>query len=123
MKNKSVVFYDGNCIVCDLEIGAYKKQEKLGLIKFVDINSEEFKEYSSLLSFADANLKMNVLKDGKLIDGIDSFLEIWRVLPQRRYKILSQIISNKHIKPLAIIGYNIFAKYRRYLPKKNRNII
>lgn len=120
MEPKSIVFYDGNCIVCDTEIGVYKKQEKLGLIKFVDIQSEEFKHYSSLLSFNDANLKMHVLKDGKLINGIDSFLEIWSLLPQKRYKILSKIISNKYIMPLAILGYNVFAKYRKYLPKKRK---
>jgi predicted DCC family thiol-disulfide oxidoreductase YuxK len=120
MEQKPTVFYDGNCIICDLEISTYKKQEKLGLINFIDIQSDEFKKYSNLLSFDDANLKMHVLKNGKLINGVDSFLEIWAILPQKRYKVLAKIISHKYVRPLADIGYNIFAKYRKYLPKYKR---
>jgi predicted DCC family thiol-disulfide oxidoreductase YuxK len=116
---KTIVFYDGDCIVCDLEMSHYKKQEKLGLLKFVDIHSEEFKQYQHLLTFDVANERMHILKEGKKQDGVDAFLVIWSVLPQKRYKILSKIINHKYVRPLADIGYNIFAKYRKYLPKKH----
>lgn len=119
MENKVIVFYDGDCIVCDLEMNQYKKQEKMGLLKFVDINSKEFKNYHSVLSFNLAHEKMHVMKNGKKLDGVDAFLLIWEQLPQKRYKILSKIISSKYIRPLADIGYIIFAKNRKYLPKKS----
>lgn len=119
MKEQSIVFYDGDCVVCDLEISLYKKQETQGLVRFVDIQSEEFKKYSSDLSFTEANREIHVMKDGKLVKGIDSFLLIWSYLPQKRYKLISRIVSLKYIRPLANIGYTIFAKIRKYLPKKS----
>lgn len=114
-----IVFYDGDCIVCDLEMSVYKKLETQGSLKFVDIHSEEFKSYSSQLSFSLANERMHVLKQGIKQDGVDAFLLIWSVLPQKKYKYLSKLISHPKVRPLADIAYNIFAKYRKYLPKKH----
>ena len=119
MKEQSIVFYDGNCVVCDVEIGMYKRQERLGQLIFVDIQSEEFKKYSSHISFNDANREIHVMKDGKLVKGIDSFLVIWSNLPQKRYKTFSSIVSNKYVRPIADVLYNLFAKYRKYFPKKS----
>ena len=116
---EKVVFYDGNCIVCDLEMGHYKKKAQKGELKFVDIHSKEFENYKNLISFSQANEKMHFLKDGKLSLGVDAFIEIWKLLPQKRFKILIKIISLPLIRPMADIGYIIFAKIRPYLPKKN----
>lgn len=115
----TIVFYDGDCIVCDLEMMHYKKQEAQGLLKFVDIHSPEFKEYEYLLSFDKANQRMHVMRSGKKLDGVDAFLMIWSLLPQRRYKIMAKIVSHKLVRPIADRCYNIFAKCRKYLPKKH----
>lgn len=119
---EKVIFYDGNCIVCDLEMGHYKKKAIKGELKFIDIHSPEFNNYKHLLSFHQANSKMHFLKAGKLSLGVDAFIDIWTLLPQRRFKILIKIVSLPLIRPLADLFYIIFAKIRPILPKKNRSI-
>jgi predicted DCC family thiol-disulfide oxidoreductase YuxK len=118
VNSKTKVFVDGNCIVCDWEIGHYKRLAP-ELFEIVDISAPHFNAADYSLTAAAVNKNMHVLTpDGDLKIGVDAFAHIWSRI--EKYKMASKLIKGPLINPLAKLGYKAFASLRPYLPKKNR---
>ncbi|NDG28186.1 MAG: DUF393 domain-containing protein [Proteobacteria bacterium] len=85
---------------------------------FVNIADPHFSPEKEGLDSFEVQSKMHVkTAQGKVIKGVDSFIEIWKHLP--RYQWLVPICDNKVSKPCLRVGYFIFARMiRPYLPKK-----
>ena len=78
MKKKIKVFYDGNCKICDQEISYYKKNDINKKFEWVNIHNSKSK--INRLNLQKKEL-MDVLhietESGKILKGVDAFLEIW----------------------------------------------
>jgi predicted DCC family thiol-disulfide oxidoreductase YuxK len=119
---KSKILFDGNCIVCDLEIMHYKRIAP-DLFECVDISSADFdaKAYGVTKSAVDQDMHV-IIPGGRLVIGVDAFQHIWMRLGQSRpiFRLMSQAIRLPILYPSAKVLYRSFTKIRPLLPKKNR---
>ena len=111
------IFFNNSCNICRAEINHYKKHSN-DTIEWIDItNNEEAKKITSK-SYKELLRRMHVIQDGKLIDGAESFLIIWKSVP--KYNYLYKIFS---IKPLFFL-LNIFYEITAYfLFLKNKHLL
>lgn len=115
---KTKVLFDGNCIVCDMEIMHYKKIAP-DTFEMLDISSPDFDANHFGLTKEAVDKHMHVFTpEGELLRGVDAFAHIWSRLPQYRWG--SKVIKVPGIYHSALVGYEIFARFRKYLPKKHR---
>ena len=109
------VFYNNSCNICRAEINHYKKLCNEN-IEWVDVtNSIEAQKITSK-SYKQLLRRMHVIKDGKLIDGAESFLIIWKNIP--KYNFLYKIFKFKPLFFLLNIFYEI-AAYFLFLKNKH----
>jgi len=114
--NKTKIFVDGNCIVCDFEISHYKKIAP-DLFEIVDISHPDFNAGLHGLTQEAVNLNMHVLTpEGELRIGVDAFAHIWSRI--EKYKVASKLIQLPVLKSGARLGYKVFTVVRPFLPKK-----
>jgi predicted DCC family thiol-disulfide oxidoreductase YuxK len=115
--SKIVLFYDGKCVVCAKEIEIYRKMDRANKLSYVDISSDLFNPSSVSIPEDRLNKFFNVqLEDGHFVEGVQSFIEIWKRLPSLNWA--AQIASLKPIYWSLHLGYLIFAEIRPYLPQK-----
>lgn len=105
------VFYDGKCGLCRREIAYYKRNAPQGFFEWVDITLDASGIESLGVSYADG-LKLLHVQDetGKLYNGIDAFLIIWRQM--EGWKYLGQCVGLPVIHPIARAAYAVFAAWR-----------
>jgi predicted DCC family thiol-disulfide oxidoreductase YuxK len=116
--NKVKIFFDGNCIVCDLEISHYARILP-DVFELVDISSPTFSAGQYGLDPRAVNEHMHVATEaGEVRVGVDAFAYLWSKIP--RYSVASRLIVLPGVYGLAKMGYSLFAKYRYLLPKKKR---
>ena len=116
MKNITLLF-DGKCSVCVAEIDIYRKLDVDNKLSYVDISSPLFD--ASLVAIPEDRLNkyFNIqLEDGSFVEGVDSFIEIWKRIP--KLKFAAKIASIKPVHFLMHLGYLAFAEIRPFLPKK-----
>lgn len=110
------ILFDGNCVVCDLEVMHYKKIAP-HLIQVVDISHPDFKAENYRLTTEAVNKHLHVVdSDGHLYVGVKAFSKIWETIP--KYNWAHQLIEKKAIFKTAELGYEVFVVVRPYLPKK-----
>ena len=111
------IFFNNSCNICRAEISHYKKHcgeniEWIDVTNNVDAQKITSKSYKELLR------RMHIIEDGKIIDGAESFLIIWKNVP--KYNFLYKIFK---IKPLFFI-LNIFYEIAAYfLFVKNKHLL
>lgn len=116
--SKTKVLFDGNCIVCDMEIMHYKRMAP-EIFEMLDISSPEFNADAYGLTKESVDKHMHVFTpEGELLRGVDAFAHIWSRLPKYRWG--SKVIKTPGVYQIALVGYEIFARNRKYLPKKKR---
>lgn len=111
------MFYDGKCPLCAYEVSHYQRLDKdKKNIRFLDINDDGVKNVLAEkgLTFDDAMARMHVeTKDGRVVEGVESFVQVWQELPYWR-----------HLVPLARVpgvtwvlhqAYTAFARNRLWL--------
>lgn len=114
----SAIFFDGNCIVCDLEISHYKRKYP-SLFEIIDISNESFDASVFGLDREAVNYHMHVrTPEGKVLKGVEAFAHIWSRIPHLGWA--SRLVLSRPMKPIATLGYEIFARNRKYLPKRKR---
>ncbi len=114
--NKSKIFVDGNCIICDYEIAHYKRIAP-ELFEIVDISQANFDASQFGLTAEAVNKNMHVLTpSGDMQVGVDAFAHIWSRIP--KYQFGTKLIRLPIINSLAKCGYWFFTIIRPYLPKK-----
>lgn len=114
---KAIIYYDGLCRACSLEINHYRKLAGAENFKFQDIMVSDFKAEDHGLDPALVHHVMHVRDaNGKLHQGVEAFQAIWKELP--RYHFLARLSENSAFHALLQMGYNAFVKIRPYLPRK-----
>lgn len=117
MEQKTKIFVDGNCIVCDFEIAHYKRIAP-ELFDIVDISDPSFDAKKFGLTAEAVNKHMHVQTPaGEILKGVDAFAHIWSRLP--RYSFANKVVKLPGVNALARVGYAGFAAVRPWLPKKS----
>ena len=117
------VFYDGSCIVCSTEIEHYRSKDQFERLLLVDISDPSFNPAPYRIDLPDFMYELHVIdRGGVIFKGVEGFWAIWQAFPASTlYGLLGTIITLPLINPLVRLGYKGFARFRRYLPKKNHN--
>ena len=111
------VFFNNSCNICRAEINHYKKHSSSNL-EWVDVTDNHDAQQLTSKSYKDLLRRMHVIQDGKVIDGAESFLIIWKNIP--KYNFLYKIFK---IKPLFFF-LNIFYEIAAYfLFIKNKHLL
>ena len=111
------VFFNNSCNICRAEINHYKKHYD-GNLEWVDVTDNQDAQQLTSKSYKDLLRRMHVIQDGKVIDGAESFLIIWKNIP--KYNFLYKIFK---IKPLFFF-LNIFYEIAAYfLFIKNKHLL
>lgn len=114
---KLKIYYDGLCIVCATEIKAYERWDKQGKLKLVDISHPQFSAEQEGLDTTLVQKYLHIkTADGRILTGVDSFIEIWETLDI--FKVLAKVAKNSFGRKLFDIGYYTFVVVRPYLPRR-----
>ena len=111
------VFFNNSCNICRAEINHYKKHSDSNL-EWVDVTDNHDAQQLTSKSYKDLLRRMHVIQDGKVIEGAETFLIIWKNIP--KYNFLYKIFK---IKPLFFF-LNIFYEIAAYfLFIKNKHLL
>ena len=113
MKNK--VFFNNSCNICRAEINHYKKYSNQD-IEWVDVTNNKEAQRITSKSYKQLLRRMHIIQDGKLIEGAEVFLIIWKNIP--KYAFLYKLFNNKPMFFLLKIFYEI-AAYFLFLKNKH----
>ena len=113
MKNK--VFFNNSCNICRAEINHYKKHSNED-IEWVDVTNNKEAQQITSKSYKQLLRRMHVIQDGKLIEGAEVFLIIWKNIP--KYNFLYKLFNNKPMFFILKIFYEI-AAYFLFLKNKH----
>ena len=111
------VFFNNSCNICKAEISHYKKHCN-DKIEWIDVTNNKEAQKITSKSYKELLRRMHIIEDGKIIDGAESFLIIWKNVP--KYNFLYKIFK---IKPLFFL-LNIFYEVAAYfLFIKNKHLL
>ena len=111
------VFFNNSCNICKAEISHYKKHCN-DKIEWIDVTNNIEAQKITSKSYKQLLRRMHIIEDGKIIDGAESFLIIWKNIP--KYNFLYKIFK---IKPLFFL-LNIFYEIAAYfLFIKNKHLL
>ncbi|MRR54742.1 MAG: DUF393 domain-containing protein [Deltaproteobacteria bacterium] len=114
------VFYDGSCRVCSSEMFIYMQKDHGGRLEFVDISDPAFNPADFGISLADFIFQLHAIdRCGTVFRGVAAFQAIWQAFPgETWFRLLAVLTDLPLVRPLARLAYRIFARLRRYLPKR-----
>ena len=111
------VFFNNSCNICKAEISHYKKHCN-DKIEWIDVTNNIEAQKITSKSYKELLRRMHIIENGKIIDGAESFLIIWKNVP--KYNFLYKIFK---IKPLFFL-LNIFYEIEAYiLIIKNKHLL
>ena len=117
------VFFNNSCNICRAEINHYKKYSNENL-EWIDVTNNDEAQKITSKSYKELLRRMHMIKDGKLIEGAETFLIIWKNIP--KYKFLYKVFK---IKPLfyllsffyEIVAYFLFIKNKHLLKNEKKS--
>ena len=111
------VYYNKSCGICRAEINLYKKQN-IEEIDWIDITNNVAAKNETLKDDKTLLRRLHVIDDGKVFDGAEAFLLVWKKIP--KYEFLYKFFKLPIIFQIFSIGYEIIAFF---LYLKNRDQI
>ena len=111
------VFFNNSCNICRAEINHYKKHSD-NSVEWIDVTSNEDAQKLTSKSYKELLRRMHVIQDGKVINGAESFLIIWKNVP--KYNFLYKIFK---IRPLFFILYIFYEIAAYFLFIKNKHLL
>lgn len=117
------IFYDGACVICAAEVEHYGRKDHARRLVLVDISAPDFDPQPYGISREALLRQMHAIDDqGEIFRNVEAFWAIWQAFPSSTiYGLLGRIITLPLINPLARCGYQLFARLRKYLPKRQRS--
>jgi predicted DCC family thiol-disulfide oxidoreductase YuxK len=114
------VYFDGACILCSREIEHYRKVDRAGALRLVDISDPQFRAETEGLDPVRVQKVMHVRReDGSFVTGVEAFREIWARIP--RYRWAAGLSRLPGVRQGLDLGYFCFATVRPWLPKRKRD--
>ena len=111
------ILFNNSCNICRAEVNHYKKHCNEQL-EWIDVSTNMEAQHISSKSFKELIRRMHVIKDGKLIEGAETFLIIWKNIP--KYNFLYKIFK---IKPLFFLLQIFYELAAFFLFLKNRHLL
>ena len=124
------VFFNNSCNICRAEINHYKKHSD-NSVEWIDVTNNEEAQKITSKSYKELLRRMHVIQDGKVIDGAESFLIIWKNIPKYNYVMsykiiesLTQGLKNMKLEQIYLSVWsdyfksNNFAKLTKYIEEK-----
>ncbi len=111
IRTMTTMFYDGGCPICMKEVKHYRRLDRAGRIRWIDI-VEGSDELASLgLTKVEAMKQLHALDStGNVVRGIWAFAAVWESLPYYRY--LAKILRVTYTLPALQVIYSYFARWR-----------
>ena len=107
---KLTLFYDGACPLCQAEILFLSGRNQDDLLRFVDINSNQYDPEKVGVTCEQALAAMyGQYADGSLIHGAAVFPEAYK---RANLPFLAWLFSRKALQPFLRFSYQVFAKNR-----------
>jgi len=104
------VFHDGACPLCAREMRWLRKLDRDGRILFTDISAPSFDPASVGLTFEALMARLHGrLPDGRMIEGVEVFRQLYAAVGFRRLAAFSRAPVVSH---LLNAGYALFAQNR-----------
>ena len=100
------VFFNNSCKICKSEINLYKK-ENIKDIDWIDITNNSDAEKDTLRNDKELLRRLHVKENGKIIQGAESFLYVWKKIP--KYKFLYKFFKLPIIFTIFKYGYEMIA--------------
>jgi predicted DCC family thiol-disulfide oxidoreductase YuxK len=110
------VYYNESCNICRAEINLYKKQN-IEEIDWIDITNNVAAEKATLKDNKALLRRLHVIMDGKIFDGAEAFLLVWKKIP--KYKFLYSFFRLPIIFQVFSLVYEIVAFFL-YLKNKKQ---
>ncbi len=112
-----IIYYDGLCKACSMEMNHYRRLPGSETFNFVDITEPDFDPATHGLDPFKVHKVMHVRDaSGALHEGVDAFRAIWKQIP--RYHFMVKLSENYFFRRVLEGGYQVFIKIRPYLPRK-----
>ena len=116
------ILFNNSCNICRAEVNHYKKHWNEQL-EWIDVSTNMEAQHISSKSVKELLRRMHIIKDGKLIEGAETFLIIWKNIP--KYNFLYKIFKIKPLFFLLKIFYEIAAFFlflkNKHLLKNEKN--
>ena len=111
------VFFNNSCNICRAEINHYKKYSDSS-VEWIDVTDNEEAQKITSKTYRELLRRMHVVQNGKVIDGAESFLIIWKNVP--KYNFLYKIFKIRTFFFFLKIFYEIAAFF---LFIKNKHLL
>ena len=115
------VLYNDRCPICRAEIGHYRRlAERHGApVRFAGLHAAPLAELG--LERDQAMRRLHAVRGEHLLDGVDAFVALWRVLPGWRW--LARVVGLPGVRHLAALVYDralapwLYARSKRRAPE------
>lgn len=125
MSEPCVVLFNGSCPICSREVAVYRAEAARAapLIAFCDVTTPDAAPALAAAGLTpdDAARRFHVVRDGRVLSGLDAFVALWSALP--RWRWLARIAVMPIVRPLATALYDrvaspvLYALHRRRLAR------
>jgi predicted DCC family thiol-disulfide oxidoreductase YuxK len=106
-----IIFYDGNCPLCNAEMQHLKQADKQQQIVLEDLNAEDFSGRFPHINKDKAMATLHAqAQTGELIYGLDVTCQAWQAVGKHRWLVILRWPIIRYFSDLA---YTFFAKYRQ----------
>lgn len=114
-----IIFYDGDCPLCNTKMQQLKQADTHNLITLEDINAADFETRFSYIKRADALAFLHGKRNnGEMIYGLDVTFAAWEIVGKHSWL---KIFKLPGIRFIADLAYWVFAKYRKSPSAYNKN--
>ena len=107
--DKLVIYYDGQCPLCSVEMQKLKQHDANNMIELVNLHQENFSTLYPTINKGDAMKILHGTYKGEMLYALDVTYRAWSLVGKGRWVALLQFPV---IKPLAHLCYLVLAKYR-----------
>lgn len=104
------IFYDALCPLCQLEMQHLKKHDHNDTIRLVNLHDAKLIKTYPFINKQTAMTRLHgQLANGEMLYGLDVTCKAWSLVGKYRWLT---ILRWPVIKPVADVGYRLFARYR-----------
>ena len=108
---KPAIFFDGGCPLCRREVSHYRRLDRGGRVRWIDIASDPEALGSHGIAYAAAMQRLHAIDErGQVVSGVAAFLVAWRQLPG--YRHLAHAIARLRLVTILDRAYARFAVWR-----------
>lgn len=110
---RTKVWFDGACPLCQREIAFMKRLDRTNAINFVDVSGAG--DPSCPIDQAELLARFHAEEDGKVLSGAAAFAAMWRAIPRLRF--LGQMARNPIVLAALERFYRVFLRIRPSLQR------